>query len=255
MTKSLANKLRLKDRLYTFRMKPCTSVQDHLDEFNTILIDLENLDVDIDDEDKAVLLVISLPASYKHFKEIIEGLVARGRSFDRGESSNKNKKHRSQSRGKYSNKSFKYCKKRGHIVSDCYKLKNKMEREGKGNNEKKLEKAAEVAIDKGDSNSDVYLAIDTKKSRDELIVESSCTFHMIPHRSWFTTYESFNGGNVYMRNHSICPVIGKAGSKDRPPMLAPGNYIQWKSRINRYINTKPNHELIHYCLENPPYEL
>nr|GEX36508.1 hypothetical protein [Tanacetum cinerariifolium] len=38
-------------------------------------------------------------------------------------------------------------------------------------------------------------------------------------------------------------------------MLAPGNYIQWKSRIKRYINTKPNHELIHFCLMNPPYEL
>nr|GFC69348.1 hypothetical protein [Tanacetum cinerariifolium] len=38
-------------------------------------------------------------------------------------------------------------------------------------------------------------------------------------------------------------------------MLAPGNYIQWKSRIKRYIDTKPNRELIHYCLVNPPYEL
>nr|GEX76700.1 hypothetical protein [Tanacetum cinerariifolium] len=47
----------------------------------------------------------------------------------------------------------------------------------------------------------------------------------------------------------------EAGSKDRPSMLAPGNYVQWKSRIKRYIDTKPNHELIHYCLENPPYEL
>nr|GEW13754.1 hypothetical protein [Tanacetum cinerariifolium] len=47
----------------------------------------------------------------------------------------------------------------------------------------------------------------------------------------------------------------EAGSKDHPPMLAPGNYVQWKSRIKRYIDTKPNHELIHYCLENPPYEL
>nr|GFA94236.1 hypothetical protein [Tanacetum cinerariifolium] len=25
--------------------------------------------------------------------------------------------------------------------------------------------------------------------------------------------------------------------------------------IKRYIDTKPNHELIHYCLENPPYKL
>nr|GEV29269.1 retrovirus-related Pol polyprotein from transposon TNT 1-94 [Tanacetum cinerariifolium] len=46
----------------------------------------------------------------------------------------------------------------------------------------------------------------------------------------------------------------KAGGKDRPPMLAPGNYVQWKSRIKRYIDTKPNHELIHYCLKNPPYK-
>nr|GEY75343.1 hypothetical protein [Tanacetum cinerariifolium] len=37
--------------------------------------------------------------------------------------------------------------------------------------------------------------------------------------------------------------------------LAPGNYVQWKSRIKIYIDTKPNHELIYYCLENPPYKL
>nr|GFC79442.1 hypothetical protein [Tanacetum cinerariifolium] len=30
---------------------------------------------------------------------------------------------------------------------------------------------------------------------------------------------------------------------------------QWKSRIKRYIDTKPNHELIHYCLKNPSYKL
>nr|GEV85692.1 Gag-Pol polyprotein [Tanacetum cinerariifolium] len=48
--------------------------------------------------------------------------------------------------------------------------------------------------------------------------------------------------------------IMEAGSKDRLPMLAPGNYVQWKSRIKRYIDTKPNHELIHYCLQNPPYK-
>nr|GEZ38967.1 hypothetical protein [Tanacetum cinerariifolium] len=29
----------------------------------------------------------------------------------------------------------------------------------------------------------------------------------------------------------------------------------WKSRIKRYIDTKPNHDLIHCCLENPPYQL
>ncbi|GJY47879.1 hypothetical protein Tco_0437835 [Tanacetum coccineum] len=44
----------------------------------------------------------------------------------------------------------------------------------------------------------------------------------------------------------------EAGGKDRPPILAPGNYLQCKSKIKRYIDTKPNNELIHYCLQNPP---
>ncbi|GJS41666.1 retrovirus-related pol polyprotein from transposon TNT 1-94 [Tanacetum coccineum] len=194
MTKSLANKLRLKDPSYknTLRILVIMANRETLsfDDVKSALLSKQKYDDDVEPESG-------------------EGLVARGRSSDRGESSNKNKKHRSQSRGKYSNKSCKYCKKLGHIVSDCYKLKNKLEREGKGNNKKKPEKAAEVAIAKGDYDGDVYLAIDTEKSRDELIVDSGCTFHMIPHRSWFTTYESFNGGNVYMGNHSICPVIGK----------------------------------------------
>nr|GEY72338.1 hypothetical protein [Tanacetum cinerariifolium] len=38
-------------------------------------------------------------------------------------------------------------------------------------------------------------------------------------------------------------------------MLAPRNYIQWKSRIKCYIDTKPNREHIYFCLMNPPYEL
>nr|GEV57138.1 retrovirus-related Pol polyprotein from transposon TNT 1-94 [Tanacetum cinerariifolium] len=42
--------------------------------------------------------------------------------------------------------------------------------------------------------------------------------------------------------------IMEAGSKDRPLMLALGNYVQWKSRVKRYIDSKPNHELIYYCL-------
>nr|GFA04017.1 hypothetical protein [Tanacetum cinerariifolium] len=55
-------------------------------------------------------------------------------------------------------------------------------------------------------------------------------------------------------SNTLHNAIMKAGGKDRPPMLAPGNYVQWKSRIKRYIDTKPNHELIHYCLKTPPYK-
>nr|GEW80260.1 DNA-directed DNA polymerase [Tanacetum cinerariifolium] len=56
-------------------------------------------------------------------------------------------------------------------------------------------------------------------------------------------------------SNTLHNAIMEAGSKDRPPMLAPVNDVQWKSRIKRYIDTKPNQKLIHYCLTNPPYEL
>jgi len=52
-------------------MSEGTPIQSHLDEFNFIIIDLENLDVKIDDEDKFVLLIVSLPPSYREFKEIM----------------------------------------------------------------------------------------------------------------------------------------------------------------------------------------
>nr|GEX90291.1 hypothetical protein [Tanacetum cinerariifolium] len=55
-------------------------------------------------------------------------------------------------------------------------------------------------------------------------------------------------------SNALHNAIMKAGSKDRPPMLASGNYVQWKSIIKKYIDTKPNHELIHYSLQNPPYK-
>nr|GEU47332.1 retrovirus-related Pol polyprotein from transposon TNT 1-94 [Tanacetum cinerariifolium] len=55
-------------------------------------------------------------------------------------------------------------------------------------------------------------------------------------------------------SNTLHNAIMKARGKDRPPMLAPGNYVQWKSRIKRYIDTKTNNELIHYCLHNLPYK-
>ncbi|GKF64073.1 hypothetical protein Tco_0187521 [Tanacetum coccineum] len=55
-------------------------------------------------------------------------------------------------------------------------------------------------------------------------------------------------------SNALHNAIMEAGGKDCPPMLAPGNYVQWKSRIKRYIDTNPNHELIYYCLQNPPYK-
>jgi hypothetical protein len=46
-------------------------MQSNLNEFNSIIVNLESLDLKIDDEDKTILLAVSLPPSFKHFKEIM----------------------------------------------------------------------------------------------------------------------------------------------------------------------------------------
>ncbi|GJU85743.1 hypothetical protein Tco_1293289 [Tanacetum coccineum] len=48
--------------------------------------------------------------------------------------------------------------------------------------------------------------------------------------------------------------IMEAGGKDSAPMLIVGSYVQCKSRIRRYIATRPNHDLINHCIDNGPYE-
>ena len=59
MTNSLTNKLYLKQRLFTLRMKEGTPIKEHLDELNKILMDLKNIDVRVDEEDQALILLCS----------------------------------------------------------------------------------------------------------------------------------------------------------------------------------------------------
>nr|GEW24155.1 hypothetical protein [Tanacetum cinerariifolium] len=48
--------------------------------------------------------------------------------------------------------------------------------------------------------------------------------------------------------------IMAAGSRDRPPMLAPGRYPQWRLRFLRYIDTRPNGEALRKCIMSGPYK-
>ncbi|GJV97837.1 hypothetical protein Tco_1549414 [Tanacetum coccineum] len=59
MKKSLANKLYLKNKLYTFCMPAGRKISKHIDEFNKIVLDLANIEVKFEDEDLALLLLLA----------------------------------------------------------------------------------------------------------------------------------------------------------------------------------------------------
>ena len=67
MTKSLTNRILLKRQLYSLRMKEGTKIADHLNTFNTLLVQLDSIEVKFDSEDKDVTLLCSLPESWDHF--------------------------------------------------------------------------------------------------------------------------------------------------------------------------------------------
>ena len=66
MMKSISNKLYLKKQLYWFCVNEGTAVLDNLNFFNKIIIELLAVDVKINKEDKALILLSSLPESYDH---------------------------------------------------------------------------------------------------------------------------------------------------------------------------------------------
>ena len=63
MSKSLSNKLYLKQKLYGLKMMEGSDLSQHLNVFNQIISDLMRVDVKFEDEDKALMLLNSLPAS------------------------------------------------------------------------------------------------------------------------------------------------------------------------------------------------
>ena len=61
MTKNLTSRIYLKGKLYGFKIQEDKSMDDNLDEFNKIIIDLKNIGIKIEDEDQAMIILSSLP--------------------------------------------------------------------------------------------------------------------------------------------------------------------------------------------------
>ena len=65
MSKSLTKKLNLKRKLYELKMAEGADLAQHVHTFNKIISDLLRIDIKLDDENKAMMLLSSLPASYE----------------------------------------------------------------------------------------------------------------------------------------------------------------------------------------------
>ena len=243
MTKSLTNKLLLKQRLFSLRMQEGTPLRDHLDQLNTILLELRNIDVVVDDEDAALILLVSLPLSFENFvQSFIVGkdtvsledvrsalhsrelrhratssnvdnqatglVVSGGKGFEK--SGNKKQKKKSFVKGPKPGDVCNYCKEKGHWKSECPKIVKKQQ-------QGKQQVSASVAIE-GDTNSDDDLALVANEQPHQggaWVLDTGASYHMCPNKDWFTSYEPIDGGNVLMADDSVCKIVGIGSIKLR----------------------------------------
>lgn len=68
---TLANRLYIRQMLYSYKIQHDRLLGDQLDEFSKVLDDLENANVKLQDEDKAILLLNVLPKSYDQLKDVM----------------------------------------------------------------------------------------------------------------------------------------------------------------------------------------
>ena len=162
LTKSLANRLLMKQRLYSYKFQEDKGILEQLEDFGKVVDDLENIDVTIGDEDKAILLLNALPKSYDHLRDAImygrEGTITllevqsalRAKEQQKGNAKGQEPISESLTIKKFkSKKSFKkdhegpkgtskdsketrschWCKKPGHLKRDCYAWKRKQAEE------------------------------------------------------------------------------------------------------------------------------
>lgn len=61
----------MKQSLYAFKMREDGDLESQLDAYEKIIQELENIGVEVDDEDQALLLISSLPGLYSNFVDTL----------------------------------------------------------------------------------------------------------------------------------------------------------------------------------------
>ncbi|KAL5552341.1 hypothetical protein UlMin_002517 [Ulmus minor] len=171
-------------QLFGFKMDQSKSLEDNLDDFTNLNIELANADSNeaLSDENQAIIVLNFLPNSYKDLKAAIKyGRDSLTLEDVLGALRSREMEMRSEKRA--SN-------------GEGLNVRGRLERKDRSNKGREGYESADV------------LAVTTKESRGEWILDLGCTFHMCPRSDLFNTYQSIDGGKVLMGNDEAYKVIG-----------------------------------------------
>ncbi|GKA24488.1 hypothetical protein Tco_0710521 [Tanacetum coccineum] len=208
MTKSLANRLYLKKKLYTYYMSPGMKLGDHIDEFNKLILDLANIDIEIEDEDQALMLLTSLPSSYDNFVKtllygreslITEDVLATLNSRElkkRIEGAKEEAGDGLYVRGRSDHSD-------GHLKRD-YPMKKSSGFVKKG----KRDQDSDSSDDEGNAYFGEALVVVGNDEMTELVMDSGGSYHMTHRRDFLYDFKVVDGGSVQLGDNRTCTIKG-----------------------------------------------
>ena len=137
-------------------------------------------------------------------------LFVRGRTQDKNPGKTSGWRSKSTGRSKSPGKSLRKCWKCGktrHYKKDC---KSKKVEKPKGSDSTSSTEAKTSTKEGGD----VYIAsTGTHADRDVWLIDSGASYHMTPHREWFSEYEKYDGGDVFLGDDSTTKILGRGRVK------------------------------------------
>ncbi|CAA7029322.1 unnamed protein product [Microthlaspi erraticum] len=247
-TKSLPNRIYLKQIFASYKMEEGKSIEENLDSFLKLIADLASLNIKISDENQAIQVLSGLPAPYEPLvhtikygmdkdtitlKEVITSAYAKevelrqkgllgGKSKSSSEGLYVENRGRSEKRNDYKGGNNNRSKSRNH---DKHRSKSKPkfgpkacwicgdENHWKKDFPKKKgnhhSKPQSSANVATDLPDVIALTISTHDTKEQWVLDSGCTFHITPRRDLLSDFEDVKEGNVLMGNNSVCRVRDK----------------------------------------------
>ncbi len=241
--KTWANKLELRRKLFSLRLKEGGSVQEHIKHMTEIFDGLSAIDAPLTEEDRVVYLLASLPESYDvlvtaleanvevpKMAVVVERLLHTERKLNE-------KRHTVKDERAMAAKTFKkkgkchQCGKYGHYKRDCYDLVGKQK-------ESKKYKKHKVSItlgetDDSDSDGEALVTGGSARSSDCWIIDSGATSHMSNNKELFVEYRELSTPEKVTLGDGRClDVVGKGTVELK--MVLPDNK---KTKRHKLMNT------------------